>query len=158
MRTSAEGVAFIKSFESFSGTPYLCPAGVPTIGYGITRYPNGRRVSLSDPAIDEGAAGALLRTILADVERAVSDLVDVPLSQGEFDALVSFAMNVGTDIDEDAIAEGLGDSTLLRKLNAGDYEGAASEFAKWNKSKGRVLAGLTRRRAAEARMFRGTLA
>ena len=69
--------------------------------------------------------------------------------------MVSFAYNVGLDNDHDGIAEGLGDSTLLKLHKAGDYVGAANEFAKWNKQKGVVLNGLTRRRAAEAAMYRG---
>jgi peptidoglycan hydrolase-like protein with peptidoglycan-binding domain len=80
-------------------------------------------------------------------EAAVNRLVKVPLSQGQFDALVSFSFNVG----EGALA----DSTLLRKLNARDYKGARREFARWNKGGGRVLPGLTRRRAAEAKLFGG---
>ena len=78
-----------------------------------------------------------------------------PCTQYQFDALVSFAYNVGLDIDADNIAEGLGDSTLLRKHLAGDYEGAAAQFAAWNKNDGKVLRGLVRRRAAEAAMYRG---
>lgn len=68
---------------------------------------------------------------------------------------MSFAYNVGLDIDDDDIAEGLGDSTLLKKHRRGDYAGAAAEFAKWNKAKGKVLSGLTRRRAAEAAIYKG---
>lgn len=147
MKTSPAGRALIKSFESFSSTPYLCPAHVPTIGWGFTRYPNGRAVSMSDPAITEAEAEPMLSVLLAGFEQAVEDLVDVPLSQGQFDALVSFAFNVGADA--------LGRSTLRVKLNAGDYKNAAAEFARWNKSRGVVLAGLTRRRAAEAAMFTG---
>lgn len=78
-----------------------------------------------------------------------------PTTQGQFDALVSFAYNVGLDIDDDDKAEGLGDSTLLRKHLAGDFAGAAAQFALWNKNDGRVMNGLTRRRAAEAALYRG---
>lgn len=77
-----------------------------------------------------------------------------PTSQGQFDALVAFAYNVGLDEDDDKIAEGLGDSTLLRKHLAGDHSGAASEFAKWNKANGKVMRGLTNRRNAEAALYR----
>jgi lysozyme len=92
---------------------------------------------------------------LARFERGVMDLVKVPLTQGQFDALVCFAYNVGLDIDADTQAEGLGDSTLLRKVNAGDFAGAAAEFGKWNKNDGQVMRGLTRRRAAERALFDG---
>ena len=85
----------------------------------------------------------------------VNSLIKVPATQGQFDALVSFAYNVGLDIDEDTLAEGLGDSTLLRKFNAKDYAGCAAEFPKWNKAGGVVLNGLTKRRAGERAMFEG---
>lgn len=88
-------------------------------------------------------------------ERDVLSLVKVPLTQGQFDALVLFSMNCGSDIDKDSIAEGLGDSTLLRLLNEGDYAGAAKEFLKWNKNDGKVMKGLVRRRASEVALFNG---
>lgn len=100
-------------------------------------------------------ADAAFRQDVRRFEDDVKSLVKVPLTQGQFDALVLFAYNVGSDIDKDTIAEGLGDSTLLRKLNAGDYEGAALEFKKWNKNDGKVMRGLIRRRAAEEALFRG---
>jgi lysozyme len=78
-------------------------------------------------------------------EAGVKRLVKVPLAQGQFDALVSFSFNVGLGA--------LGSSTLLRKLNAGDYRGAAAEFPRWNKAGGKVYEGLTRRRAAERSLF-----
>jgi len=96
---------------------------------------------------------------VAQFERDVNELVKVPLTQGQFDALVCFAFNVGSDIDDDAIAEGLGDSTLLRKLNARDYAGAARQFELWvngtdpNTGKRIKLAGLVRRRAVERKLF-----
>ena len=78
-----------------------------------------------------------------------------PTTQAQFDAMVSFAYNVGLDDDGDGIAEGFGDSTLLRLHKAGDFIGAANQFRLWNKQKGVVLAGLTRRRAGEAALYRG---
>ena len=80
-------------------------------------------------------------------------LAGAATTQGQFDALVSFAYNVGLDIDDDTAAEGLGDSTLLRKHKAGDYAGAKAEFLKWVKNDGVVMKGLTRRRAAEAALY-----
>ena len=147
MKTSRVGRSLIKVFESFSATPYLCPAGVPTIGWGFTRYPNGKRVTMQDAPMNEAEAEPVLDILLAEREQAVEDCIDVPLTQGQFDALVSFAWNLG--------ANALQGSTLRAKLNAGDYEGAADQFKRWNKSGGKVLAGLTRRRAEEAAMFRG---
>jgi len=88
-------------------------------------------------------------------ERDVRSLVKVTVNQNQFDALVCFAFNVGSDIDADSIAEGLGDSTLLKKLNAGDYAGAANEFTKWCRNDGKKMLGLYRRRMAEKLLFGG---
>jgi lysozyme len=100
-------------------------------------------------------ADAALVADLERFERGVMAMVNVPLTQGQFDALVSFAYNVGLDDDADTFAEGLGDSTLLRKVNAEDFAGAADEFPKWNKNDGKVMLGLKRRRAAEKALFEG---
>lgn len=139
MRTSDTGVDLIKEFEGFRAMAYLDAANVPTIGYGHTKG-----VKLGQ-AIAEAEAEAFLRDDLADAEGAVLRLVKVPLSQNEFDALVSFTFNVGQG--------NLGKSTLLRKLNAGDRAGAAAEFGKWVNAAGRQLAGLVRRREAERKLF-----
>ena len=147
MRTSDAGVSLIKTFEGFRAKPYRCPAGIPTIGYGATFYPDGRKVSMNDPAITEARATELLRNMLDGFERGVLRLVAVPLAQHEFDALVSFAYNVGI--------EALAGSTLLKRLNANDKKGAADQFLRWNRSDGRVMSGLTRRREAERAMFLG---
>lgn len=161
MRISEAGLALIKHFESLRLRAYDdktgkdVPAGgvakgVLTIGWGHTGpdvYPG--QIITEQKALQILEADALLR------ERGVSRLVRVDLSQFEFDALVSFAFNLGLDIDDDAKAEGLGDSTLLRKLNAGDRAGAAAEFPKWNKDNGLIVAGLVRRRKAEQALFLG---
>ncbi len=117
MKTSDKGLALIKSFEGFSARPYLCPAGVPTIGYGATYYPDGRRVTMQDKPVTEADATAMLRSMLASYEAGVSRYVLVPLTQGQFDALVSFAYNLGLSA--------LKSSTLLRLVNARDWQGAA---------------------------------
>lgn len=109
MKTSDKGLALIKSFEGFSAKPYLCPAGVPTIGYGATYYPDGRRVTMQDKPVSEADATDMLRSMLASYEAGVSRYVLVPVTQGQFDALVSFAYNVGLSA--------LKDSTLLRLVN-----------------------------------------
>jgi lysozyme len=150
MTPSTACVAFIAQHERFRPTAYLPTKHDRwTLGYGHTKG-----VKEGDTCTFEQAK-AWLREDMAEAAGAVNKLVTVPLTQNQFDALVSFTFNVGGDIDADTIAEGLGDSTLLSKLNRGDYVGAAAEFAKWNKQKGRVLNGLTTRRAAEREMFEG---
>jgi len=146
-KTNARGIAIIKEFESLKLTAYLCPAKVWTIGWGHTKgVREGDRITLEQ-------AEALLADDLAGFERDVEELVRVPVTDNQFSALVSFAFNVGSDMNHDDIAQGLGDSTLLRKLNAGDTAGAAAEFLRWNRAGGKVLSGLTRRRKAERELF-----
>ncbi len=140
-------VALVARFEGFRAWAYLCPAGVPTIGYGATFYPGGRRVTLNDPSVTEASAREMLRRHLRDFAAEVDGLVTVPLTEGERGALISFAFNVGLGAFRD--------STLLRRLNAGDRDGASGQFARWNQAGGKVLPGLVARRVAEAAMFRG---
>jgi lysozyme len=148
MKASVAGRSFIKSFEQCRLTPYRDSGGVWTNGWGHT----GADVK-AGVAITQVLADSNFERDLGGFERDVNKLVDVPITQSQFDALVSFAYNVGSDIDEDLIAEGLGDSTLLRKLNASDYVGAANQFPLWNKCDGTVLRGLTNRRLAERNIF-----
>lgn len=154
MRLSHHGIAVAHYFESCKLTAYPDPGsrdGKPwTIGWGHT----GPEV-VKGLVWTQAQADAQFLIDVARSERDVAQLVKVSLTQGQFDALVLFAYNAGSDIDADTVAEGLGDSTLLRKLNAGDYEGAALEFRKWNKNDGKVMRGLIRRRAAEECLFRG---
>ena len=145
MKTGQKGLDIIKQFEGFSSKPYLCPAGVPTIGYGATYYLDGRKVTMQDPPITQSQATALLQMMVRNYEAAVNRYVQVKINQNQFDALVSFAYNLGN--------AALQKSTLLKKLNAGDYQCAANEFLKWNRAGGRELAGLTRRRKAERALF-----
>ena len=147
MKTSPAGIAFIKSVESLRLKAYQDSGGVWTAGYGHTRdVKKGDTITLP-------TAERWLRGDLASAELDVTRLVTVHLAQHEYNALVSFAYNVGTDIDADTKAEGLGASTQLRKLNDSDYNGAAAEFQKWNKDNGKIVSGLTRRRAAESALF-----
>lgn len=141
MKTSQTGLDLIKAFEGLQLEAYRCPAGVWTVGYGTTK--NVRR----GMRITKRQAEILLSEDVAEFERAVEQAVTIELQQHEFDALVSFAYNVG--------AGALASSTLVRKLNTGDRAGAAREFDRWNKAGGRVLPGLTRRRAAERALFEG---
>ena len=140
MKISAKGLAIIKEFESCKLEAYLCPAGVLTIGWGHTGADVHEGMCISQERADE-----LLRGDVALSEQFVAKLVKVPLRQGQFDALVSFTYNIGPGA--------LMHSTLLRQLNMHNYVGAANEFSRWNKSKGKVLAGLVRRRAAERALF-----
>lgn len=143
MKTGKEGKNIIKMFEGFSAFAYVCPAGVMTIGFGTTRI-NGNPVSKSlRITVDE--ANVLLEQDLKSFEKSVNSLVKVALTQNQFDALVSFAYNLG--------AENLKKSTLLKKINVSEFFEAAEEFLKWNKAGGKVLPGLTRRRAAEKELF-----
>lgn len=146
MRTSKAGIDLIKKFEGFRARPYLCPSGIPTIGWGNTTYPNGQKVKLSDPPITEAFANELLSDILLKFERGVIGLVKSKINQNQFDALVSFAFNSGL--------RNLARSTLLKKVNVNPIDPTIrSEFLRWNKSGGKVLAGLTRRREAEANLY-----
>jgi len=144
---SALGLALIAEFEGFVATPYNDVAGHATIGFGHLLHHG------PVTALDRSRWGTLTRAralaILdadADIaETGVRRLVKVTVSQGEFDALVSFAFNVGLG----ALAE----STLLRRLNAGKRTAAMLEFARWTRAGGRVVGGLVRRRLAEAYLF-----
>lgn len=138
-------INLIKSFEGLRLKPYLCAAGVPTIGYGTTVYPDGKKVSLQDSEISEAEAEALLEHDLITFCQAVEDMVTVPLTDNQFGALVSFSYNVGSSA--------LKNSTLLRKLNSGDYVSAAENFLKWVNAGGRRLSGLVKRREAEQSLF-----
>lgn len=153
LRLSSEGGALVRSFEGCltptdttktKFRPYVCPAGVLTIGWGHTND-NGRKFKPGD-IWTRGECDAEFRADMQRFEAAVRRRVKVELTQHQFDALVSFTYNCG---------EGnLAKSSLLRKVNVGDFKGAASAFALWNRGGGRVLNGLTRRRAAEAALFR----
>ncbi|MDF0605378.1 lysozyme [Neisseriaceae bacterium TC5R-5] len=146
MKPSIHCINLIKQFEGFSAKPYLCPARIPTIGYGSTRDEKGNPVKLSDPPISEARALEIMEATLAkEYAPAVERYVQVPLTQNQFDALVDFAYNCG--------GQNLRGSTLLKKLNAKDYAGAAKEFDKWVNGGGKKLPGLIKRRAAERALF-----
>ena len=146
MKASQVCLNLIRDFEGLKLKPYKCPAGIPTIGIGTTRYENGKPVTMGDPAITASRAWELLSNRLISCESAVKRFVTVHLNQNEFDALVSFIYNVG---------EGnFANSTLLRMLNAGnDREEVSAQLLRWNKSNGVPLDGLTRRRQAERSLF-----
>lgn len=134
-----EGLDFTAAAEGMRLQAYQDSVGVWTIGIGHTKgvYPG--------QTITEGEAYQLLKDDIKEAEEAVKRLVTVQLTQGQYNALVDFCFNLGSG--------NLESSTLLRKLNAGDFEGASQEFQRWNKAGGVVLAGLTKRREGEANIF-----
>ncbi len=141
MTINQDGVNLIKSFEGLYLDAYLDPVGVWTIGYGHTEG------VYEGMTITEAEAEELLRKDLAEFEAAVSEAVQVSLNDNQFSALVSFTFNLG--------AGSLFESTLLKLLNQGDFQGAADQFPRWNKAGGQELPGLTRRRKAERALFLG---
>ncbi len=143
MRTSQDGIDLIKHFEGFRPELYTCQGGKPTIGYGhVLRpgeaYPDG---------ITEAEAEELLRRDVGWAERCIERCVEVELTQGQFDALVSLVFNIG--------GVAFSCSTLRDRLNRGDYSAAAEEFGRWVYAGGRKQTGLIRRRAAERALFEG---
>ena len=149
MQLSDHGEALIKNFEGLRLSAYRDSAGVWTIGYGSTRYHDGKVVKPNDRLASEAQADALFRNTLGVYADAVNQRVKVPLTQNQFDALVSFVYNTGT-------ASG---KTLFEKLNAHDYTGAADQFLQWNKitdphtGNKIVCDALVKRRAAERTLF-----
>jgi lysozyme len=154
MKLNEEGYQMIMNFEGLSLKPYLCSAGVPTIGYGNTYYPNGKKVTLKDKPITKEYAIEIFKFIADLFAKDVNNLLKTTVTQNQFNALVSFAYNVGSDIDADDIPEGLGDSTLLKKVNKNPNDlSIMAEFLKWNKSNGKVSNGLVKRRKLEAKLY-----
>lgn len=142
MRASDRCYNIIKAAEGLRLYPYLCAAGVWTIGYGSTRG-----VTKDSPSITvEEALVRLKMDVQNEAERPLKNLVRVNLNQNQYDALVSLVFNIGQGNFEA--------STLRQKLNRGDYEGAANEFWKWRRGGGRILPGLVKRREVEEKLFR----
>lgn len=147
MQTSNNCINLIKSFESLSLKAYPDPktGGKPyTIGWGTTAYPSGMPVKLTDVCTAEQAESYLKHDI-SRFEADVNKSVRVPLSQCQFDALVSFFYNLGYSKVKD--------STLLKMLNAGNYSGASDQFLRWVSPGSAVEKGLRRRREAERKLF-----
>lgn len=138
--------ALSRRFEGFYSSPYLCPAGVPTIGYGATYYPNGNPVTLHDPAITQSQAEILLawqlRTVYLPQVIRLCPGIDSP---ERLAAIVDFTFNLG--------ASALRSSTLRRRINAGQWDDVPAQLLRWNKAGGRVLRGLTARRQAEGALI-----
>ena len=144
MSLSVEGVNQICNFEGLKLSAYDDGTGVWTIGYGTTRYPNGKRVSEGDRCSLEQAK-TYMQHDLKIFERAVNSSVKVHLKQNQFDALVSLTYNIGVGAFKH--------STLLKKLNSGDYKEAANQFDVWVNAGGKRLQGLVNRRAMEKKLF-----
>lgn len=144
---NAETLSLVKQWEGFQPNAYPDPGSVDgnpwTIGYGTTRIA-GKPIKKGQQ-ITEGEASRLLMIELDRIAAIVERLIKVSLTDNQFGALVSFTYNVG----DDAFAK----STLLKKLNAGDYAGVPAQLARWNKNDGKVMPGLTNRRAAEAGLW-----
>ena len=143
MKTSKQGLEFLADVEGNKLHSYLDTGGVLTIGVGHTS--DEWFEVLPNQQISYDMSILLLKIDVQEAESAVNKLVEVPLTQNQYDALVSFVFNIG----ETQFAS----STLLRKLNAGDYEGAAKQFPRWNKDNGRTISGLTKRRLLEQSVF-----
>jgi lysozyme len=145
-KISNKGLDLIKSFEGLKLSPYACPAGIPTIGYGNTFYENGKKVTLTDPSINESRANDLLAHSLIKFEQYVDSYCIDTINQHQFDALVSFCYNVGPS--------NLKISTLLKKVNANPNDSTiGNEFMKWTKAGGKTLKGLVSRRSAESTLY-----
>ena len=142
-----------RRFEGFRSKPYLCPAGIPTIGYGSTYYPGGRKVTLEDAPITEEQARVmltheLLSTYAPGVLRQCPGLLVIAAQTGDWrklNAIVDFAYNLGVGR--------LQTSTLKRKINAQDWDGAKEQLMLWTRGGGRVLPGLVKRRQAECQLM-----
>lgn len=144
MKTSSNGLQLIRKYEGCKSTPYRCPAGLYTVGYG---HVIGNGLQLPDEwnrTLSLGEINELLRTDLARFERGVLRYCPVYLTQSQFDALVSFSFNLGLGV--------LQRSTLRQKINRGDAD-AAKVILKYNMAGGRILKGLIRRRQDEYRLF-----
>lgn len=146
MIASRDALNQIKEFEGFSAIAYRCAAGVLTVGYGHTSAAGSPKV-VEGMVVSKPEAERILRMDMQKFEIGVDHAVTVPLKQNQFDALVSLAFNIGMPA--------FNKSTLLKKLNRGDYEAVPAEIMKWNKVGGREIMGLTRRRRAETKMWRG---
>ena len=141
--TTLNGLTLIKEFEGFSANIYLDAAGLPTIGYGHLLRP-GEDKTFRRGISHEAAVTLLIKDVQA-AERAVLRLINVPITDGQFDALVSFTFNLGSGA--------LQRSTLRRKVNRQEHADVPAEFMKWVWAGGKKLKGLIRRRTAESLLY-----
>jgi lysozyme len=145
----AKGLNLIKKYEGFRSVPYLCPAGIPTCGFGATYYPDGRKVKLTDKPISLREAEVMLLNMLKHYEQGVDSFTTDKVNQNQFDALVSIAYNIGL--------QALKGSTLIRKVNLDPNDKTIkNEFMRWTKANGKVMDGLLNRRKEESELY-GTI-
>lgn len=146
MKLTDKGYNLIKEFEGYSDRPYLCAAGKPTISYGLTYYPNGTKVKLTDKPITKEYANEIFKVVADKFAANVLKLVKSNITTNQLNALTAFAYNVGL--------ANLAKSTLLKLVNNNPNDPAiAKEFIRWNKAGGKALNGLTRRRIAESALY-----
>ena len=146
MQISENGINVIKRFEGFESKPYKDVAGVPTIGYGATYYPNGKTVTMNDKPITEAEATEMLRYMVKSYANGVDRYVQQPINQNQFDALTSFAYNLGLGA--------LKGSTLLKKVNKNPNDpDIKNQFMRWVNAGGRVVKGLVVRREYESKLY-----
>jgi len=145
MEVNKSAIDLIKEFEGLRLNAYVDAAGVPTIGYGTTAQAGVGIDPRSGMSITQDDAERYLQLAVQKFAARVEDMIDVPVNENQFGALVSLAYNIGPG----ALAK----STVLKRLNEGDYQGAADAILMWNKAGGKVLAGLVRRRKAERQLF-----
>jgi lysozyme len=149
MRLNKKGIDLMHQFEGLRLNAYLCPANIPTIGWGNTFYESGRKVQMGE-TITKERADALFLWVANSFATQVRSMLRVQLNENQFSALVSFAYNVGN--------ANLRTSTLLRLVNANPNDpNIRAQFLRWNKAGGREMAGLTRRRQAESNLYFDTL-
>lgn len=145
MKINSKGIEILKKFEGIKLKPYLDSGGIPTIGIGTTIYDNGKKVTMKDPAISVQRAEDLLKNHVASLEKAITSLVKVTVSDDQFSALICLVYNIGIGA--------FTNSTLLKVLNLGQYDKAADQFLVWNKVNSKVVDGLTKRRESEKTLF-----
>ena len=145
MKISPRGLELIKDFEGFSSSAYLCVAKKVTIGWRNTFYEDGTKVKMGDQISKTDALKLLEVVANRDFADKIFPSIKVKVTQSQFDAMVSLAYNIGTG----AFLK----STLLKKVNAGDFAGAGEQFLRWNKANGKEVLGLTKRREREKQLF-----
>jgi lysozyme len=146
MKLDENGYKLLMGFEGLSLKPYLCSAGVPTIAYGSTFYPSGKKVTMQDAPINLATANWMLKETADKFAVDVNKLIKANLNQNQFNAIVSLAYNIGL--------AGLAKSSLLKKVNANPSDATIrNSFLIWNKAGGKINNGLTKRRTKEANLY-----
>jgi lysozyme len=146
MKLDENGYKLIQEFEGLSLVPYLCSAKVPTIGYGATFYPSGKKVTMQDAPISLATAKWMLKEIADKFAADVDKMIKANINQNQFNAIVSLAYNIGL--------AGLAKSSLLKKVNANPIDATIrNSFLVWNKAGGKINNGLTKRRTKEANLY-----